>query len=105
MGLDFIFPQSMLPFVELYKKHDPTLLIQTKDLMPFQRSFIFLSVAIIVRTLTRLSLPTFPIMVDFSLETLCRFGIKLPVLEKLVATSHKPILVLEAYKGIQESAK
>ena len=39
------------------------------------------------------------------METLYRFGIKLPVLEKLVATSHKPILVLEAYKGIQESAK
>ncbi|POO02193.1 hypothetical protein TorRG33x02_019770 [Trema orientale] len=109
MGFDFNLQKSMLPFVELYKKHDPTLLIQTEHLMPFVRSYVFELVAIIVSTLTKSSMiavtPLRRTIVNYSWESLCRLGIKLPMLEKLVAASQKPVATFEARQSIQEAAK
>ncbi|POO02194.1 hypothetical protein TorRG33x02_019780 [Trema orientale] len=51
------------------------------------------------------SLKTRRTIVNFCWESLCRLGIQLPVLEKLVASSQRPILVVEPLKGIQEAAK
>ncbi|POO02197.1 hypothetical protein TorRG33x02_019810 [Trema orientale] len=109
MGFYCDLNKSMLPYVELYKKHDPTLMIQTERLMPFVRSYILQLVATIVGTLTRTSMggvtPERRTIVKFCWESLCRLGIQLPVLEKLVASSQRPILVVEPLKGIQEAAK
>ncbi|PON78062.1 hypothetical protein TorRG33x02_238990 [Trema orientale] len=109
MGFDCTLPKNMLPFVELYYQHDPTLLIQTGCLIQFEQSYVLQLVAIVVGTLTKTFngavTPVLHSIIDFSWESLCRLGIKLPVLEKLVATSKKPTLAFEARRGIQEAAK
>ncbi|POO02271.1 hypothetical protein TorRG33x02_020550 [Trema orientale] len=99
----------MLPFIELYREHDPTLSPKTECLTPFERSYVLQLVAIIVGTLTKtpktLVTPTLRAVVDLSWESLCRLGMKLPVLEKLVATSEKPTALSEACESIQEAVK
>ena len=107
MEWNFVVPYEIMPFVELYREHDPTLDLQTERLMPFERAYVLQLVAIIVGTLTqtlvRFVTPTLRTLVNLSWESLCRLGIKLPLLEKLVATSQKPTAWFEASKGVEEA--
>lgn len=109
MGFDCILPEILVPFAELYEKHDPVFLIQTESLMPYERYYVRQLVAIIVCTLTETHMdrvtPTSRAIVYMSWDSLSRLGIKLPVLDKLVAASQKPTAEFEARKATEEAVK
>ncbi|POO02198.1 hypothetical protein TorRG33x02_019820 [Trema orientale] len=109
MGFYCELEESVLRLVKDYSYRDPTLTIQTENLMLFERSYVLQLVAMIFGTLTRTSRGAVTserrTIVNVSWEILCRLGIKLPMLEKLVATSQEPILVDESFKDIKEVAK
>lgn len=77
--------------------------------MPFERAYVLQLVAIIVGSLTRTPArqvtPTLRALVNTSWQSMCRLGIRLPLLDKLVATSQKPTAWHEAIKGVEEAVR
>lgn len=110
-----LFYETLIPdhidrnYVDRYRSRDPSLDLQTHCLMPFERDYILQLVAIILGTLTktraRMITPTLRALVDMSWKSLCRLGIKLPVLEKLVLTSQKPTALFEARCRVEEAMR
>ncbi|GMN46688.1 hypothetical protein TIFTF001_015861 [Ficus carica] len=111
MGLtgESSIPEDSMDYIDLYLNHDPSLDLQTNCLMPFERDYILQLVAVILATLTKtranMVTPTLRALVILSWQSLCRLGMKLPLLEKLVATSQKPTALFEAHCSVQEAVK